>query len=246
MSQAPHTTACTVVTGASNGIGRAIAEALLAQGRTVVNLDYVLPGWSHERLVSYQADLTDAAATQAAADKIAAAHNVTALVNNAGATRPGTIDTATAAHLDDVVGLHLRAPMLLVQAFLPTLRACGEGRIVNMSSRAALGKGERIVYSATKAGLIGMTRTLAMELGRDQITVNAIGPGPIATELFKNSNPDGAPQTQRILNSIAVGRMGTPEDVARTAMFFLSPDNGFITGQVLYVCGGTTLGVAPV
>ena len=246
MSQAPHTTACTVVTGASNGIGRAIAEALLAQGRTVVNLDYVLPSWSHERLVSYQADLTDAAATQAAADKIAAAHNVTALVNNAGATRPGTIDTATAAHLDDVVGLHLRAPMLLVQAFLPTLRACGEGRIVNMSSRAALGKGERIVYSATKAGLIGMTRTLAMELGRDKITVNAIGPGPIATELFKNSNPDGAPQTQRILNSIAVGRMGTPEDVARTAMFFLSPDNGFITGQVLYVCGGTTLGVAPV
>ena len=246
MSPAPHTTACTVVTGASNGIGRAIAEALLAQGRTVVNLDYVLPSWSHERLVSYQADLTNAEATQAAAAQIAAAHNVTALVNNAGATRPGTIDTATSGQLDDVVDLHLRAPMLLVQAFLPTLRACGEGRIVNMSSRAALGKGERIVYSATKAGLIGMTRTLAMELGQDGITVNAIGPGPIATELFKNSNPDGAPQTQRILNSIAVGRMGTPEDVARAALFFLSPDNGFVTGQVLYVCGGTTLGVAPV
>ncbi|WP_272970880.1 SDR family NAD(P)-dependent oxidoreductase [Comamonas terrigena] len=246
MSQAPQSAACTVVTGASNGIGRSIAEALLAQGRTVVNLDYVLPSWSHERLVSYQADLTSAESTQAAAEKIAVAHNVTALVNNAGATRPGTIDTATSAQLDDVVGLHLRAPMLLVQAFLPTLRACGEGRIVNMSSRAALGKGERIVYSATKAGLIGMTRTLAMELGRDRITVNAIGPGPIATELFKNSNPDGAPQTQRILNSIAVGRMGTPEDVARAALFFLSPDNGFVTGQVLYVCGGTTLGVAPV
>eukprot|EP01037_Dinobryon_pediforme_P002901 gene2900-2942_t len=125
--------------------------------------------------------------------------------------------------------------MLLVQAFLPTLRASGQGRIVNMSSRAALGKGERIVYSATKAGMIGMTRTLAMELGRDGITVNAIGPGPIATELFRQSNPKGAPQTQRILNSIAVGRMGTPDDVARAALFFLSPDNGFVTGQVLYV-----------
>ena len=159
---------------------------------------------------------------------------------------PGIIDTATTAQLDDVVGLHLCAPMLLVQAFLPTLRASGQGRIVNMSSRAALGKGERIVYSATKAGMIGMTRTLVMELGRDGITVNAIGPGPSATELFRQSNPEGAPQTERILKSIAVGRMGTPEDVARTAMFFLSPDNGFITGQVLYVCGGTTLGVAPV
>ena len=246
MTAISSTTACTVVTGASNGIGRAIAEALLAQGRAVVNIDYALPTWSHASLVSYQADLTDEAATAAIAAQVAAAHNVVALVNNAGATRSGTIDAANAGHLDDVVGLHLRAPMLFTQAFLPTLRACGEGRIVNMSSRAALGKPERIVYSATKAGLIGMTRTLAMELGRDKITVNAIGPGPIATDLFKNSNPEGAPQTQRILNSIAVGRMGTPEDVARVAMFFLSPDNGFVTGQVLYVCGGTTLGVAPV
>ncbi|WP_310636671.1 SDR family NAD(P)-dependent oxidoreductase [Delftia acidovorans] len=246
MSTVDNKTPVTVVSGASNGIGRAIAEALLAQGRAVVNLDYVLPEWSHPLLVSYQADLTSEQATAEAAARIAAAHNVVALVNNAGATRPGTIDNASTRHLDDVVGLHLRAPMLLVQAFLPTLRACGEGRIVNMSSRAALGKPDRIVYSATKAGLIGLTRTLAMELGRDRITVNALGPGPIATELFTKSNPEGAPQTQRILNSIAVGRMGTPEDVARAALFFLSPDNGFVTGQVLYICGGTTLGVAPI
>jgi NAD(P)-dependent dehydrogenase (short-subunit alcohol dehydrogenase family) len=239
-------TPVTVVSGASNGIGRAIAEALLREGRAVVNLDYALPDWSHPLLQSFQADLTSEAATRQAAQDIAARFNVTALVNNAGATRPGTIDTATTGQLDDVVGLHLRAPMLLVQAFLPTLRASGEGRIVNMSSRAALGKGERIVYSATKAGMLGLTRTLAMELGRDGITVNAIGPGPIATELFRQSNPEGAPQTERILNSIAVGRMGTPEDVARAVLFFLAPENGFVTGQVLYVCGGTTLGVAPV
>src|SRR3546814_6660180 len=93
------------------------------------------------------------------------------------------------------------------------MRAAGFGRIVNMSSRAALGKPDRVVYSATKAGLVGMTRTLAMELGGDGITVNAIGPGPIATDLFRNSNPDGAPQTQRIINSIVVKRLGTPEDV---------------------------------
>ncbi len=236
----------TVVTGASAGIGQAIAQALIAQGRTVVNIDREAPSWSSPLLISLRADLTDASATREAAQTVNRDYRVTSLVNNAGATRPGTIDTATLDDLHLVTGLHLQAAMLLMQAFLPSLRACGRGRIVNMSSRAALGKPDRVVYSATKAGLIGMTRTLAQELGGDGITVNAIAPGPIATELFRRSNPEGAPQTQRILDSIVVKRMGTPEDVARAAMFFLSPDNGFVTGQVLYVCGGTTLGVAPV
>ena len=235
-----------LVTGGSSGIGRATCEALLAQGRTVVNLDYNQPDWHHEKLVSFQADLTKEAETQAIAQQITSTYAVTALVNNAGATRPGTIDTATMADLDYVVGLHFKASMILIQAALPALRASGHGRIVNVSSRAALGKPERIVYSATKAGLIGLTRTLAMELGGDQITVNAVAPGPIATELFRKSNPEGAPQTKRIIDSIVVKRLGTADDVARATMFFLSPDNGFVTGQVLYVCGGTTLGVAPI
>ena len=197
-------------------------------------------------LVSYQADLTDEARTKAVAAEVTAAYNIVGLVNNAGATRPGTADTATLADLDYVVNLHLRTALILVQAALPAMREAGFGRIVNMSSRAALGKPDRVVYSATKAGLVGLTRTLAMELGGDGITVNAIGPGPIATDLFTKSNPAGAPQTERIINSIVVKRLGTPEDVARAAMFFLSPDNGFVTGQMLYVCGGTTLGVAPI
>ncbi|AOB25123.1 MULTISPECIES: SDR family NAD(P)-dependent oxidoreductase [Bordetella] len=235
-----------LVTGASSGIGAAIARALLDAGHRVVNIDYRLPADAPQGLVSYQADLTDEARTRAVASEVTEAYDIVGLVNNAGATRPGTADTATLADLDYVVALHLRTAMILVQAALPAMRAAGFGRIVNMSSRAALGKPERVVYSATKAGLIGLTRTLAMELGSDGITVNAIGPGPIATELFRNSNPEGAPRTQRIIDSIVVKRLGTPEDVARAAMFFLSPDNGFVTGQVLYVCGGTTLGVAPV
>ena len=235
-----------LVTGGSAGIGRATCEALLAQGRTVVSLDYNQPDWTHEKLVSFQADHTREQDTKEIAAHIASQYAVTALVNNAGATRPGTIDTATMADLDYVVGLHFKASMILIQAALPALRASGRGRIVNVSSRAALGKPERIVYSATKAGMVGLTRTLAMELGGDGITVNAVAPGPIATELFRNSNPEGAPQTQRIIDSIVVKRLGTAEDVARATMFFLSPDNGFVTGQVLYVCGGTTLGVAPI
>ncbi|HZH57522.1 SDR family oxidoreductase [Yanghanlia caeni] len=234
----------TLVTGGSSGIGRAICTMLLEAGRTVVNLDYVLPQWSHPNLVNFQADLTDAAQTRERAQEIVSQYAITALVNNAGATRPGTIDTATIDDLDYVVALHLQASLILIQACLPALRACGNGRIVNMSSRAALGKPERVVYSATKAGLVGMTRTLAMELGGDGITVNAIGPGPIATELFRKSNPDGAPRTQKIIDSIIVKRLGTPEDVARATLFFLSPENSFITGQVLYVCGGVTLGTA--
>lgn len=236
----------TLVTGGSAGIGRAICEMLLDAGRTVVNLDYTVPDWSHPRLVSFQADLTHAEQTREQAQKITSQYAITALVNNAGATRPGTIDTASLEDLDYVVALHFQASLLLIQAALPALRASGNGRIVNMSSRAALGKPERVVYSATKAGLVGMTRTLAMELGGDGITVNAIGPGPIATELFHKSNPAGAPRTQKIIDSIIVKRLGTPEDVARAAMFFLSPENSFVTGQILYVCGGTTLGSAAI
>ncbi|NLC35746.1 MAG: SDR family oxidoreductase [Alcaligenaceae bacterium] len=232
----------TLVTGASSGIGRAISEMLLENGRTVINLDYIAPDWSHPQLVSFQADLTNARQTREQAQRITSGYAITALVNNAGATRPGTIDTATLEDLDYVVALHFQATLILIQAVLPSLRACGNGRIVNMSSRAALGKPERVVYSATKAGLVGMTRTLAMELGGDGITVNAIGPGPIATELFRKSNPEGAPRTEKIIDSILVKRLGTPEDVARAAMFFLHPENSFITGQTLYVCGGTSLG----
>lgn len=236
----------TLVTGGSSGIGRAISTMLLNEGRTVVNLDYVAPSWEHPNLVSYQADLTDAEQTRERAQEITSQYSITALVNNAGATRPGTIETATLDDLDYVVALHFQASLILIQAALPALKACGNGRIVNMASRAALGKPERVVYSATKAGLVGMTRTLAMELGAEGVTVNAIAPGPIATELFRKSNPEGAPRTQKIIDSIIVKRLGTPEDVARATLFFLSPENSFVTGQVLYVCGGTTLGTASI
>ena len=132
-------TEVTLVTGASAGIGQAIARALIAQGRTVVNIDRVAPDWSDPHLVSFQADLTDAASTREVAEAVTRQYPITALVNNAGATRPGTIDSASLDDLDAVVGLHLQAALLLTQAALPSLRACGHGRIVNMASRAALG-----------------------------------------------------------------------------------------------------------
>lgn len=235
-----------IVTGASNGIGAAIAASLMAQGHVVVNIDLQPPNDPPPSLISFTADLTNPTEVRNVADKVLSQYTIVGLVNNAGATKPGSADTATIDDLDFVTNLHLKASLILIQACLPSMRAAGWGRIVMMASRAAIGKPNRVVYSATKAGMIGMARTLAMELGKDGITVNSVAPGPIATDLFMKSNPPDAPATKRIIDSVVVGRLGTPDDVARSVMFFLDKANSFVTGQVLYVCGGTTLGVAPV
>jgi len=135
----------------------------------------------------------------------------------------------------------VRAAMILIQAFSPGMRAAKFGRIVSISSRAILGKTERTVYSAAKAGLIGMTRTLCLELGADGITVNAVAPGPVATELFDRGHPPGSNKRQHVIDSIPVRRVGTPDDVARVVAFLLAPESGYLTGQTIFVCGGTSV-----
>ena len=130
----------TAITGASSGIGRAIAEMLLAQGQHVINIDYRRPDWSHAHLHSFEPTLTRAAATREVGTRAAGEFDVAALVNNAGATRLGTIVTQTAEDLAYVHALTLQATMLMTQAFVPALRALRRGRIVNMASRAALAR----------------------------------------------------------------------------------------------------------
>jgi NAD(P)-dependent dehydrogenase (short-subunit alcohol dehydrogenase family) len=136
--------------------------------------------------------------------------------------------------------------MLVAQGLQPLMQAARFGRIINISSRAALGKELRTVYAATKAGLLGMTRTWALELAPYGVTVNAIGPGPIATELFLSGNPPDSPKTKKILESIPLKRMGEPDDIAHAVASLLDDRAGFITGQVLYVCGGLTVGLGQV
>lgn len=230
-----------VVTGASSGIGEAVAHQLLDSGRTVITLQRRPPRFKHERLLFYAVDLADAGAARRVAGEIAAGHAVRYLVNNAGVNRPGTLEQTTVEDLDYAMAVNVRAAMVLTQAFAPGMRAAGFGRIVNISSRAALGKTGRTAYSAAKAGLIGMTRTLCLELAASGITVNAIAPGPVATELFDRGHPPGGEKRQRVIEGIPVKRVGTPEDVARAVVFLLSPDSGYITGQTLFVCGGTSV-----
>jgi len=227
-----------LITGGASGIGAAIAERCRAEGYEPVVIDRVGDG--------IRADLSDAADTERALREALAGGPITRLVNNVGIVVPADAENQTLAEFDLAVSLNLRCAFQCMQALLPGMKEAGFGRIVNMSSRAALGKELRTAYSATKAGLIGMTRVWALELGRHGITANAIGPGPIRTELFDRANPPDAPRTRAIIESVPVKRVGTADDVAHTASYLLDERSGFVTGQVIYVCGGMTVGVAGV
>ena len=230
-----------VVTGASSGIGEACARRLLDLGIGVVTLQRSAPKLQHPNLNFRKIDLADNEATRVLAREIAAEFPVRYLVNNAGANRPALLEDATIDDMQYVTAVTLGAAMVLTQAFVPGMRAAKFGRIVNISSRAIQGKTSRIVYASAKAGLIGMTRTVACEVGGDGVTVNTVIPGPVASELFTRGHPLGSEKRQRVIDAILVKRVGTPDDVARAIMFFLDRDAGYVTGQALYVCGGTSV-----
>ncbi len=231
-----------LVTGGSAGIGRATCEALLDSGCTVVSLDRDPSPIEHARLEAIVVDLTDRAATDAVAADVVRRHDVTTVVHNAGVIRPALVADVKLDDLDALVELHLGAAIRLVQAALPAMRAARFGRVVLVSSRAALGLATRTVYAATKAGLVGMARTWALELAGDGITVNVVAPGPVKTRMFHEVVEAGSERERGIAAGIPVGRIGEATDVARAVSFFADPLNGFVTGQVLYVCGGTSVG----
>ena len=238
-----ESTRTAVVTGGNTGIGAAIARGLIERGYLVVSLSRRRPDWRHDSLRNVEVDLTDGAATRQAAQEIAGAFEVSTFVHNAGAIRASLLESVDMADLHALTQLHLGAAIELTQAFLPAMKQAGFGRIVLISSRAALGLATRTVYSATKAGLIGMARTWALELGGFGITVNVVAPGPIAdTEMFEGVMSRNSERAQKLARSIPVGRLGRSSDVARAVEFFVAPEADFVTGQVLYVCGGASLG----
>ena len=231
-----------VVTGGSAGIGRAICEDLLARGHEVVSLARRACDIAHPKLHSMEVDLTDRAATAQAVAELVQRFDVSTVVHNAGVIRAALLPDVKLDDLDALVELHLGCAVQLVQAALPAMKRVQYGRVILMSSRAAGGMATRTSYSATKAGMLGMARTWALELAAHGITVNVVAPGPIRTDMFFDVVPEGSEKEKQLAASIPVKRLGESADVARAVAFFADPANGFVTGQVLYVCGGTSVG----
>ena len=231
-----------IITGGSKGIGAELASRLLEQNYTVVSVDVIPPTHKHANLKYVEADLLTPAAVTAAAEEIKANFNVTHLIHNAGLIWPNLVEDATPEDITGLAQLHLGSALTLLQASLPNMKKHQFGRVMFNASRAALGAPTRTAYGASKAGMIGMARTWALELAQHGITVNVVAPGPILTDNFWGIVEKDSPQQEALAKRIPVGRLGTVQDVANAFMFFCSPDNGFVTGQTLYVCGGASVG----
>lgn len=230
-----------LVTGASRGIGQAIAKALAAAGADVAvgfrlgaaKADEVCREIAQggRRAIPVRADVSVAAEVAAMVAAVhAALGEISILVNNAGITRPQPISEITERDWDDVIDVNLKSVFLVTQAVLPDMRKARWGRIINLSSVAAqLGGVVGPHYAASKAGILGLTRAYAGLLAKEGITVNAIAPALILTDMVRG-NPRAAPDL------IPVGRFGEPDEVAEVAAMLAA--NGYITGQTIGVNGG--------
>ncbi|AAV94732.1 SDR family oxidoreductase [Ruegeria pomeroyi] len=231
-----------VITGGNKGIGADLAQALLARDYTVISISRHTPEVTHPRLHSVEADLLDPQAVAGAAAQVAASHQVTHLIHNAGLIWPNLIEEAEPSDITGLAQLHLGSALTLLKAFLPAMKARQFGRVMFNGSRAALGAPTRTAYGATKAGMIGMARTWALELAPHGITVNVVAPGPILTDNFWGIVEKDSPQQEALAKRIPMGRLGRVDDVTRAFLFFCDPENSFVTGQTLYVCGGASVG----
>jgi len=241
-----------IVTGGARGIGAAIAARLAADGMAVGLLDLDEAGARNTagliadgggRAIGLLADVSDAASVAAAVDQVASDLGPpVVVVNNAGVTRDNLIFRMTDSDWDTVMNVHLRGAFLVSRAAQRHMVDAGFGRIVNISSTSALGNRGQVNYSAAKAGLQGFTKTLAIELGKFGVTVNAVAPGFVATEMTRaTAERLGIPfdeyVRQRAAN-IPVGRAGQPEDIAHVVSFLVSEGAGYVSGQVIYAAGG--------
>jgi NAD(P)-dependent dehydrogenase (short-subunit alcohol dehydrogenase family) len=244
-----------LITGGAGAIGAATARMLARDGFSVILVDRAIDAANdicadiraqHQvEAVAEFADLSDldsiAPLMERVGEKREALH---CLVNNAGMTGASNIDEVDLDTWHDVLKINLTAPMLLCRAALPLLRACGNASIINVASRVYL-SGTGVGYTASKSGLIGLTKTLARQLGRDGIRVNAVAPSFLNSPFNTAQVEKNRGTAEAFLKFTPLGRLGTPEDVAGAIAFLASDRASFITGDVLHVCGGAQLAPQP-
>ncbi|MCX2929883.1 3-oxoacyl-ACP reductase FabG [Mycobacterium sp. CVI_P3] len=241
-----------VVSGGARGIGAAIAKRLAVDGYSVGVLDLdegqcaqTVADIEHRggRACALGADVADQDSVGSAVDRLVGSLGPpTVVVNNAGITRDALLHKMTEDNWDDVIRVHLRGAFVLTRAVRPHMVDAKWGRVINMSSTSALGNNGQSNYSAAKAGLQGFTRTLAIELGRFGITVNAVAPGFITTRMTEATAQRLGMSFEefktKAAEQIPVRRVGVPEDIAHTVSFLASEGAGFVSGQIVYVAGG--------
>lgn len=241
-----------LVTGGARGIGAAIALRLAQDGYDIGVLDLdeqscaasvAAVEATGRRALALGADVSDEQAVATAVDRLTGElGRPLVLVNNAGILRDHVLHRMTVDEWDLVQQVHLRGAFLTCRAVQPLMREAGWGRIVNLSSTAALGNVGQANYAAAKAGLQGFTRTLALELGRHGVTVNSVAPGYTITDMTRSTaeriGVTIEELSREVVAGIAVGRPGQPEDIAHAVSYFCDERSGFVSGQVLYVAGG--------
>ncbi|WP_037676707.1 SDR family NAD(P)-dependent oxidoreductase [Streptomyces griseus] len=252
MTPTTHVRRTAIVTGAARGIGAAVARRLAGDGMAVgvIDLDEADCADTVEAITSVggaalavAADVADEAAVTAAVARIGDAFGPpTVLVNNAGIGPRADLVDMTTQQWDTVLGINLSGPFFAARAVCPHMVAAGWGPMVNMSSVSAVGDAGRVDYAGAKAGLIGFTKSLALQLGPHGVTANAIAPGFVVSDMTRASARRLGLSFEefryRAEQSITVGRVGLPDDIAHTASFLVSPGAGFVSGQVIYVAGG--------
>jgi 3-oxoacyl-[acyl-carrier protein] reductase len=241
-----------IVTGAARGIGAATAKRLAQDGLRVAVIDLAEDACADTveaitkaggTALAVGADVSDEAGVAQAAERIAAElGEPTVLVNNAGIIRDNLLFKMSLSDWDWVMAVHLRGSFLMSRAVQRYMVEARFGRIVNMSSTSALGNRGQANYSAAKAGLQGLTKTLALELGKFGVTANAVAPGFVVSDMTRaTAERMGISYEDFIRSAIErtpVGRVGQPEDIAHTVSFLVSDGAGYVSGQVIYVAGG--------
>ena len=237
-----------VVTGSGQGIGEGIARRLAAEGARVVVNDVAAEraeavadsiAASGGAAVGFAADVGTSEGAEAIVERaVAEFDRVDILVNNAGIARDAWLTKMSEEDWDETLRVNLKSQFLCSRAAVPGMMERQYGRIVNIASRAWLGNPGKVSYSASKGGVVSLTRTLALELARFQITVNCVAPALVDTALFRGLKEE---IQERLIKTVPLARIGTPEDIAQAVLSFVCDEASYVTGQVLYVCGGRSL-----